>query len=535
MVTFIGLDSLRVINHQDIVKTLSPLQLHGKKNNMNANNVSAFDFVQHPLKVGDTVNVVEGKYNRKAGTIKHINKNILFLHSNMIMENSGIFVVKARSVVLAGSKLKDNTNVATTMLNAAFGGNAGNGGVVGNPSNVEARLKTQMKRGQRDENIGKTIKIKKGGFKGFAGHIISSSDTHYTVELSSKQKQLVLLKTEVNIVGDKEGAFAGAGSAQSGFGGLYPNTPSMVGETPNRGGETPGFTTGSETPVGGRTPSNMTPGREDVFDMWRPSAQDRIDMTAKNTASVSVSSIGTSSSASSSSVWGSSDRNAAVGSSKASSGGWDDDDWGGGSGSTSKNGSSASPKDTSDLNRDYDRDRDKDRDRYRDRDDSSTSRTDRNSRGGQWGGAGGERRDYDRDRDRNPNDRYGPSKSSSASTNGHSSGNATSSGGWDGGWGDNDGWSASKQDRHTTSTSNYGQSSSATSSSANDYYGGGGNARASASASGPIWSDGIDISAWEDDMVVKFTAGVYASLLGIIAGPVRKVNENEMPVQHNIA
>jgi transcription elongation factor SPT5 len=277
VVIMIGLDTLKIVTHQDIVKTVSPLQLRGKKNNYSLQNVSAFDHLYHPLKSGDTVNVVEGTYIRKSGTIKHINKNILFLHSTTQMKNSGIFVVKAKSCILAGSNVKESTDTATTLLKASLTG--------GSKASVDARLKSVMKRGgQRDENIGKTVKIIKGGYKGVAATIMSSSDTHYTIELLTKVKQLVIEKDKVQLVGDKNGLFNAAGEGTSGGFGMMINTPALIADTPGMGAETPLHAAGSETPLypaGSRTPG--TPGRsDDTYDMWKPNAQDRID-NSRNT------------------------------------------------------------------------------------------------------------------------------------------------------------------------------------------------------------------------------------------------------------
>lgn len=48
------------------------------------------------------VEVVEGQHAGSKGTIKHIDRTTLFLHSRTHTFNGGIFPVRARSALLAG-------------------------------------------------------------------------------------------------------------------------------------------------------------------------------------------------------------------------------------------------------------------------------------------------------------------------------------------------------------------------------------------------------------------------------------------------
>ena len=58
---------------------------------------TGFDSQHSTIKVGDTVNVTSGPHVKLAGTIKHINKGMLWLHSNTYLKNSGVFVVRSKS------------------------------------------------------------------------------------------------------------------------------------------------------------------------------------------------------------------------------------------------------------------------------------------------------------------------------------------------------------------------------------------------------------------------------------------------------
>jgi transcription elongation factor len=59
---------------------------------------SSYDGQQNTVKVGDTVKVITGPHEKLSGTIKHMMKGMLWLHSNSYLKNSGIFVVKSKKL-----------------------------------------------------------------------------------------------------------------------------------------------------------------------------------------------------------------------------------------------------------------------------------------------------------------------------------------------------------------------------------------------------------------------------------------------------
>lgn len=58
---------------------------------------TSYDGQQSTVKVGDTVTVITGPHEKLSGTIKHMMKGMLWLHSNSYLKNSGIFVVKSNN------------------------------------------------------------------------------------------------------------------------------------------------------------------------------------------------------------------------------------------------------------------------------------------------------------------------------------------------------------------------------------------------------------------------------------------------------
>ena len=61
---------------------------------------ASFDSQHNTIKVGDTVTVTAGEHLKLSGTIKHMIKGMLWLHSDHYMKNSGIFVAKSKLQLL---------------------------------------------------------------------------------------------------------------------------------------------------------------------------------------------------------------------------------------------------------------------------------------------------------------------------------------------------------------------------------------------------------------------------------------------------
>ena len=190
VVVFVGTEHLKVLNLNNIIKEVRPMEVKGKKV-PSRGATGAFDHMKNPLSIGDTVSVVEGIYAKKSGTIKHIHRSVLWLHSTSHLQNSGIFVVKGKSCLLAGSKLKGNSNTAATLLNASFNTDQQPGATL---------IRTQAFRrgkGGQDDDHGKAVKLTKGGYKGHLGRIVDSTNTHFSVELHGQLKVVNVMKSKV--------------------------------------------------------------------------------------------------------------------------------------------------------------------------------------------------------------------------------------------------------------------------------------------------------------------------------------------------
>mmetsp|Transcript_22402 Transcript_22402/g.42543 ORF Transcript_22402/g.42543 Transcript_22402/m.42543 type:complete len:356 (+) Transcript_22402:75-1142(+) len=155
-----------------------------------------------------------------------MNRTQMWLHSQTRPEHAGIFVVRSRSCMLAGSnnaRARNNNNLmtpgATPMSRTPAGG-----------------------RPKRDDAlIGKTVRIQAGQWKGYIGTVADTTATHVQVELHSRLKKVMVVHERVTVVGDKFGATEDpTRTVEVPQPGLAPTTPFVAaGQTPMHGGATP--------------------------------------------------------------------------------------------------------------------------------------------------------------------------------------------------------------------------------------------------------------------------------------------------------
>eukprot|EP00966_Prymnesium_polylepis_P277926 6421401-Prymnesium_polylepis.1 len=58
--------------------------------------IVALDAADNKIEVGTAVVVNEGQHNGKNGTVKHIFKAYIFIHSQEIKDNTGVVCVRSR-------------------------------------------------------------------------------------------------------------------------------------------------------------------------------------------------------------------------------------------------------------------------------------------------------------------------------------------------------------------------------------------------------------------------------------------------------
>lgn len=251
IIVHIGTGDLRVMTQTGTSKSVRLAEIR-KKCNLASERSSALDNSHNTIQSNDVVKVVNGANKGREGTIKHMFRSILFLHSRMITENSGVFVDRARNVTLSGSKVR----APISGLGARGGGRAGRGGRGGGGP-----------RGRRGEEelVGKSVKIKgKGRFKGYIGIIVNVHDDTVRVELHGKNKSINFSREKVEVIGNVNGRMDGV------------STGLQAAATPVVGGQTPMHATA--TPMHQPTPLADNPGTPlhapgtPSMDAWDPSS-----------------------------------------------------------------------------------------------------------------------------------------------------------------------------------------------------------------------------------------------------------------------
>jgi transcription elongation factor SPT5 len=257
VITRVGREDFDVIDNYGNVRLVRPEELRGKRN-QSSNRAVALDVQGNQIKCNDTVNVVEGPHKNKTGTIKHIYRSQIFLHSQTRTENAGIFACRARSCVLAGARQRKKESAPTTQFNARPQGRAVGGG--------------------QDELLHKSVRITGGIWKGYLGTVVNATAEHVNVELHSRMKKVLVLRAKVAIVGDSSGAY-NADPMMNNNGGFANSlvgsaTPMFGGQTPMHGGETPMHSSSTPNHDGGygvdESGSDANPVNESV---WAPGGE----------------------------------------------------------------------------------------------------------------------------------------------------------------------------------------------------------------------------------------------------------------------
>lgn len=245
----VGREDFTVVNNHGIAREVRPEELRGKRNSTSSRAV-ALDVQGNQIRVGDSLNVAEGPHKGKTATIKRMSRAQLFLHSQTRSDHAGIFVVRSRSCILAGTRSQNRSGgmdagvspFATPQSQSQGGPAAG--------------------RGRKDDGlVGKTVRVQAGQWKGYIGTVSDSTATHVQVELHSRLKKVMVIRERVAVVGDKFGATENPNQV-GGVVGMLSAPPTMATPMHQLGGATPaihGF--------GGGTPAHDSGASDEV---WRP-------------------------------------------------------------------------------------------------------------------------------------------------------------------------------------------------------------------------------------------------------------------------
>jgi len=214
------------------------------------------DAQQNQVSVGDLLKVLDGPNKGRSGTIKHVWKSFIWLHTPTRTENSGILVVRARQCVLTGA-------ASLSRRNAKSGGAMGAGTIVGG-----GRGRGRGRGAGVNPLINKTARIKAGPFKGYRCIVKEASEMMARVELCATAQKVSVPVANLEVAQDA--TLWDGETMQTPYHGDA-QTPMFTPRTP--------FVDGSATPMrdidGSRTPQRdddwvpRTPMRGDGE--WHPS------------------------------------------------------------------------------------------------------------------------------------------------------------------------------------------------------------------------------------------------------------------------
>ncbi|KAF7362025.1 Transcription elongation factor SPT5 [Mycena venus] len=276
-------DSFRVLDQNGQVRLVQPHQISMRRDSHRS---VATDSEGHELRINDNMKETEGE-GRK-GRVLHIHQAFwAFLHNRDIVENGGVFVARARSLVSLAPKgnLAKAPGMDLSKMNPALV--PPTGGMVGSGN---------MGRGPRDRLIGVTVTIVKGPYKGYVGAIKDTNGPIARVELHTGNKVVPVDKEKlkrrlengklVDLEGYPGGGFGGNRDNSNGpqqsrfqsstFGGNQSAPPyASSGPTPAwSGGRTPGWDS-SRTPAWNtsRTPNPYSQGADGKTPAWSTSSK----------------------------------------------------------------------------------------------------------------------------------------------------------------------------------------------------------------------------------------------------------------------
>ncbi|KAF2069587.1 hypothetical protein CYY_009091 [Polysphondylium violaceum] len=203
-------DSFKILDEGSNVSTVKLQEVGNKRRNKS---ITTLDAHNNTVTAGDGVEVLDGIYRGKQGTILHISRNSLFIKGRDIYENGGVFVVRTSYCsLLGGSKNKLNNN------------NNSNGGGYNNNSNGGGRDFNNNRggggrgefsgrggmgggggrgRGRDDGFLHKIVTIKSGPWKGYTGIVRECTETMAQVELQTNSKRLNVQKTNIALPGER--------------------------------------------------------------------------------------------------------------------------------------------------------------------------------------------------------------------------------------------------------------------------------------------------------------------------------------------
>jgi len=214
-------ERLHILNMDGKVQIVPIQSITKRKVNRNA---TALDSQNNNLNVGDIVNVIDGPSINRQGQIKHLYRHFVFIFSRTLTENGGLFVSKARNLLLAGGQSKVSSISSSNSLNAPYmsprvmsspsphvPSSAGSSSMHSNsPASAGGRTPTSTGGGgvkapfsslnniRRDTSlIGQTVRISQGPYKGYVGIVKDATESTCKIELHAKCQTITVDRNRI--------------------------------------------------------------------------------------------------------------------------------------------------------------------------------------------------------------------------------------------------------------------------------------------------------------------------------------------------
>jgi transcription elongation factor SPT5 len=241
-------ETFHILDNNGTIKTISLQEVGPKRNTAEGYKIPEKN--SQLVGANDTVRVIDGQYKGREAIVKQIYRIFLFCHARDLLENGGIFVVRAKQCELRGV-VKD--------------------GAMRPPSTQQGAKNRGFIYRKRSNHpmLNKTIRITKGPYKGYLGIVKDVTDTMARIELHSHMKTI---SVDMSYLKEVSSHTESSGVRPSGGSRPYPGGR-QSGSGWDAGGRTPVRELGNETPLrapGSETPYPETPRTPSASDPWNP-------------------------------------------------------------------------------------------------------------------------------------------------------------------------------------------------------------------------------------------------------------------------
>jgi transcription elongation factor SPT5 len=110
-------ECLHLLNMDENIQIIPIQSITKRKINQN---LTVLDSQNNNLNIGNIVNVIDGPFTNHQGQMKHLYRHFIFIFCRTVTKNGGLFVCKARNILLAGGISKISSIPSLNPINAPY-------------------------------------------------------------------------------------------------------------------------------------------------------------------------------------------------------------------------------------------------------------------------------------------------------------------------------------------------------------------------------------------------------------------------------